>query len=447
MRVPVAIPAGVCFLAVLVVLSSCGPGAEPPPTPTATVDTLQCPNHDKGIPGGLTVLPVAGAITTVAEFHDCQRLIDPDAVSSFGPLAGIWVAEALDSLVDSLRRLNPSLDSGEADTIKGNAPAVPVGTGLTFAVIYAWDADYNSLGIHQGWNCLRLFPSSTPTVPYAARMEPLSDGELCGKAMRAEETRGTDLSVRAVKVPGMSGSDYPPVGRWEWDPEYKQQYISLKCGEAWCDVTPVPDYVPSRDYRVPASQGKSHKRVFEVKGWYDEQHLAVPGPGVGVGAKLIPAAFQGTLFPDPGIDTIDRVEAFYGYWVPAAQVGLRGPMVLYEHKLNTDMGEYPTPATMGRLNRFSICAEAPGGKKCEPLAAGLNCAPDSHNTIWYARMDPSGTKNPTGPPGPKAPKYTCVTRHDHSDLERHIPGTARWFWVRDDEKLWIRCAQGCCTAN
>jgi hypothetical protein len=29
----------------------------------------------------------------------------------------------------------------------------------------------------------------------------------------------------------------------------------------------------------------------------------------------------------------------------------------------------------------------------------------------------------------------------------HIPGTARWFWVRRDEKLWMRCAQGCCTIN
>ena len=50
-------------------------------------------------------------------------------------------------------------------------------------------------------------------------------------------------------------------------------------------------------------------------------------------------------------------------------------------------------------------------------------------------------------------EYKCAYRTDHAgvkDLNGNpvdIPGTARWKWDEDDEKLWVRCPQGCCTVN
>lgn len=429
-----------------VVVLACRRGSEVPQASSpGLVDSLECPNHNVGIPGGDTILPIAGVTTTIAEFHDCQRLVDQQQSDAYTVLAGVWVSEVLTGLVDSLIRLNPWVDSAhKADTLTGARPqATPMGEGLTFALVYAWDGDYAPLGIVQGWNCLRVFPSSHPSIHrFAARMEPASDPENCVGPRMDAETRGQDLVVHDHTMTGFTGADYPAVGRWEWDIEHKDQYISLKCGDAWCDVTRADSYVASPDYRLPPGDAKGRRRVFEVKGWYDEQRLAVGKPGA-----LRPASIQGTIFPDPGLDGIDSTGAFAGTWVPAAQLGLKGPLPAYQQKFDMDPGQYPPsgPGNSGpfRLNQLYLCLDRGGG--CEGVPPDLSCDPDTKGDTWYARMDPSQMNQPG--PGPTQPAYFCVTRHDHSGLGRHIPGTARWRWVKEDEKLWVKCAAGCCTVN
>ena len=437
-----------CAVVGIAALAACdrttgGKGTVEGDSTVAYTDTLQCPNHDVGR-GGDTLLPIAGAITLIAEYHDCQRLVDTKR--NYITLAGVWVSEVLAALPDSLHVLNPWLDSLEhADTAGGAAgTSQAVGTGLTFALVRAWTGDYEPLGIKQGWNCLRVFPTNHPsTDPYEARMEPISRPEECVEASPVTAVAGKTLFVHPHQMPGLSEGDYPPVGRWEWDSRRKEHYISLKCGGAWCDITPDSNYHASPDYHAPAGTKRKLQRVVEVKGWYDEQDLAIPNPAQP--GKLMPANVHGTVYPDSGLDDIESTDAFAGKWVTVARIGLKGPLPLYERKLNTDMGEYPSSNGMGRLNQLTLCAKGTGD--CEGVPDTLSCTPDPKGITWYARMDPSGTKNPKGPPGPSGPAYFCVTRHDHSGLGRHIPGTARWWWVNTDEKLWIKCAAGCCTVN
>ena len=71
---------------------------------------------------------------------------------------------------------------------------------------------------------------------------------------------------------------------------------------------------------------------------------------------------------------------------------------------------------------------------------------------------PPGTKEPKCPlgalttvggrrsfPQEAISAYRCVHRRIHSGEE--IPGAVRWRWKEDDETMWVRCPQGCCTVN
>ena len=61
---------------------------------------------------------------------------------------------------------------------------------------------------------------------------------------------------------------------------------------------------------IACNLGASDKdrRVFEIKGWYDEQRLGQ----LDVNGKLIPAAFKGTIIADPGLDDLDNTNSFHG---------------------------------------------------------------------------------------------------------------------------------------
>ena len=66
-----------------------------------------CPDHDVKLPPvasgdtAVSIVPLAGETTPIAEFHDCQRLISLSDPNKYGALVGIWVSDVLDRLPDS----------------------------------------------------------------------------------------------------------------------------------------------------------------------------------------------------------------------------------------------------------------------------------------------------------------------------------------------------------
>src|SRR5207245_9510779 len=119
-------------------------------------------------------------------------------------------------------------------------------------------------------------------------------------AMAGSSTTFLQVSTQA------NDAAYPPVARWDWDPAHHEQYIGIKCGVAWCEVgsqqfapapalTAGPSFDPVTGFT--ATTGSDH--VYTIKGWYDEQQLAVPA-----GDGLAPGACHGVLMPKPFPDPI-----------------------------------------------------------------------------------------------------------------------------------------------
>src|SRR6185295_11680520 len=95
--------------------------------------------------------------------------------------------------------------------------------------------------------------------------------------------RTTQLAV-VLSPLGVFGtpSEIPAVARWEWDAARKVQYIGLRCGIDWCNIGPASPggaalFTPADPYIAPPTTGApmAADRVRAVKGWYDQQRLAL----------------------------------------------------------------------------------------------------------------------------------------------------------------------------
>lgn len=420
----------------------------PPKQPLA----YDCPDHDVKLPPlgagdtATSLVPLAGETTPIAEFHDCQRLISLSDPNKYGALVGIWVSDVLDRLPDSLAKLPPrNLELPDSELVKSGGrmiprPGVPTGTGLPFAEIYAWPEPegsaqgYRPLGIERGWNCLFLFPA---VGGYTARMVPVEDPYTCTRPARPDTlTTGKTLNV-SFSSDDLGEGNYPPVGRWDWDGH--SQYIGLGCHKRWCEVTDpfVTAFAPSDAYRLPPGATHLDRRVFEVKGWYDEQRLAQ----LDANGKLIPAAFKGTVIPDPKLDELDDTDAFKDVWIPVAKVALGEESTKYQKSLNLYEGKLPHGTAMETLTQVYLCTGAESS--CFPAGGGPSCDFSKWDGSWWAKI--------VGPDG--TTRYECTYRTDHAGVRNvygepiDIPGTARWKWDENDEQLWVRCAEGCCAVH
>jgi hypothetical protein len=383
-----------------------------------------CPNHDypvKTEDDSFSVVPLAGAITDIPEFHDCQRLLvlNPRTKGmSYGPLVGIWVSDSLGTRLTELAMLNT-----------GSVPMA-----LAFAELFSWDGNYGPLGIRKRWNCLYLYPSPD-TLGLRAKMVQVRDFNACGSPQMVRALIGdtvTDLYVRRDPRGGSQSSDFPPVGRWDWDAMGSRQYIGLKCGAAWCEVATTPHFQSSPRYSAPPGMAATGGRpVYAVKGWYDEQMLAVREPSwlpdwLSWLAPVRPGGFTGTIVPDPGLDGMDR--ARFDGWVRAGEVVVSQASPKYTAS-NFGPGALMSGASPRKVATVFLCH----GDSCgNPIACHWKDPSDK----WWARVEYEGRV-----------KYRCVNRVDHSGGDRPIPGAARWFWEANDEKGWYGCAAGCCTTQ
>jgi hypothetical protein len=388
---------------------------------------------DFAVPAGQ--LSVPAEIQNVPEFHDCQRFLVEDETSRelvYGARYAIFAARDL-ARTDALEMLNDTTLEAEAKDSISRLTGLEAGEAMAAAEIVA-DADYTPLQIERGFNCLYVFLQGHQD--WHAIMVPSGTVEQdCSEPVDPNELAGSTLHVRLTgQGHGFTGEDFPKVARWDWDSVRTQQYIGLKCGAAWCEVGEI-DFASSKDLaqRIgdpPVASSLKRKRRFYVKGWSDEQELAVRQ-----GSQVVPSGIWGAIMPDSLLGTYDDPATFHE-WVLAAEVALWVP----EGTANPYLAKYnftQTDSPMERLNQISLCKVETGGD-CDLSNTDIpqKCEGDLPNESWRARIISASARPDTA--------YRCVRRCDYTGQGFEVPGTARWRWLKDDEGAWMRCLQGCC---
>ena len=427
-------------------------GASPPDEPNP-----ECPHDYKGHP-----LALSGNITNIPEFHDCQRLIERDG-KTYGTLAGVFAREGLADLhiatdtlevtpvVDSAGTIHATVNTnGDTTTIAGSV-ATSLDQGLrirsiALAEIRSYDRAYDPLGISQGLNCLYIvriqLPNPLPYIYRALMINNVADDQTC---LHGPPATGGKWLVVHHSGPPASSPPYPAVARWDWDDnvtlgtpsatapalKHNKQYISMFCDRDWCDVGDA-DLIPIQ--RNEVNLGSSTKdAVWEQKGRYDEQRLAVGNPG------LQPSDVKASAFPTAELESYTLANYQAG-WQHVANTVLPTPLEIYRTKFNYGQGSIP-----GVTNQVSLCA---GWRfHCLPFFTALGSiftlrcwksdgdgdpATTDDQQIWWARITNSDGSN----------QYRCVWRRVHPGVTP--PTAARWRWKKADEGLWVRCEVGCC---
>jgi hypothetical protein len=358
-----------------------------PHTNVACPNIQPGPNGDVGLATHKDTIHVALAdsISSIPEFHDCQRLLvhvkaskNGPASLQYGPLVGVWASAALNDW---------------EDTDFENA-AIP-----TVQVIDYNDLPYVELGIGHGHNCLYL---RSVAGAWSARMKQQEYTNACPAIADADFAALPPLNVTRIPPRVEHKDSIPPVARWDWDPVHERHFIGVKCGRAWCEVGKAA-FASSPTY--PPTAATQH-----IKGWYDEQQLALPG------AVHLNPGRQARIIPVSGLANLTAADFHCGAscprtagWVPVATA------------LYNDTGDaiYATKMNLhaGRTAQIS-----------------MRSMDSSGTIIWQSRIISQ-----------KDTAYKKVFRVDHHGF--NIPATARWFWRENDEMMWIKCLAGCCSVT
>jgi hypothetical protein len=390
-----------CLGAVVLTLAlvECNPTLPPSPPvvarPECPVDSILIP-RDSGYTV-TTVIPASGPISLVPEYHDCQRMLSSNK-SAYGSLIAVFARSGLDSIPD------PPAVRGTLNRV------VYFAAEQAAATILNYDGPYDPLHIESGINCLYLYAINGK---WAAHIIKTGDEHDCLKPL-SSFTGGTDLKVNVI-----GDKDVPPVARWDWDDRHREQYIGIRCGTQWCEV-----YNPSNPALASSARYVGPPKV-SVKGWYDEQVLAVNGPSTG--PILVPGGVVGTIFPIG--DLAQNPESVFTTWKPVARVSLAAPSPAYLAKFSFVVGPPPDAKSV-----VSLCM---GTRDACHVPSTANVTPcNQGGDPWWARIESGTDANST------IVGYHCVIRRKHSGVS--IPGVVRWRWQTTDDDMWIRCPVGCC---
>ncbi len=362
----------------------------------------------------------------IPEFHDCQRfIVEEDRARVYGPMAAIFASPQLKQLEAQLSSAASAPgDSGVTGrTPNPLTPGVPqVSSAVPIGVIYA-DGRYDPLGIQTGLNCLYIYYTTLggPDTTWSARMVPEADADGCPIRSAPSVATYTDLEIKreVVRDPQTgqeykADDDYPPVARWDWDPKNEQQYVSIYCGYAWCEIG-RPGFSQSPPLQPRASDDTPRKRrVLAIKGWYDRQYLA----RFDATGKLVPTEILATIVPDPDLSKVtvmpDWVHAG-DVWLESSSDADKEALKEYEKKFAFKKTQPDKPSEIfirdpGKSEQAEQFWEA------KLTAAGWSIFNDKRRRVKFRKLK--------------------------ADYE--VPGVVRWRWMTLDEGTWARCPYGCC---
>lgn len=202
----------------------------------------------------------------------------------------------------------------------------------------------------------------------------------------------------------MTAELIPAVARFMIDRGWRPG-IGVRCGAAWCTVGfQNSDHLePAHGYGPSGVDVAVSRRA--VPGWFDDQHLAVPGLG---GLLGIRPRLHASIVPDTALDSLHLAD-FDAGWKPVATVHFRrAPSAPYSTVWGFREGGHV--GNLIELRRI-----------------------DSANVrVWRVRINGMVMTN------------LRVVHTPHPATSIHVPGTARWAWSDGDELIWVRCDQGCC---
>jgi hypothetical protein len=317
------------------------------------------------------IVEIAQGISTVPEFHDCQRFVtrSPGGQPIYGALYAVFAAKTLaDQTFD------------------------PDTSAFAAAEVYTRRGEYPGLGIKPGFNCLYLSKANG----WKAFMVSvgLNDDTVCKPRMSLAQRLGaTSLRVTRHVYGNMKPNEYPGVTRWDMD-QAGHYYITMRCGAGWCDVGLEEPARASRALTLGDGISEPERRVRTIKGWYDQQVLAIPS-----GENVRPQAIVGTVIPVPGLADLPFDATTY---LQVATIEI-GDIPQYKSKLGLKRGTNLL-FMRGEGDNWDAYVQAPDGEK----------------------------------------KYLKAHRHGHEGQGFNIPGTVRWRWLSKDETIWVRCLEGCC---
>ena len=406
--------------------------------PSQEFELDECPRHWERLPkrlGGRLApegFVLTGPITDVPEFHDCQKLLVRNG-RAYGPLVAVFASQHLDTLFDTA--------AFPIDTIARSAGLIlNLGT----------DA-YQPLRIRPGFSCLYVWRRPHSLRWYASiRWVNAAQGR-CADSVPIARLDTLNLDVHRTQARNRADS-FPPVARWDWDQERNEQYIGIKCGSGWCEIgqrrsepfAPADAYLPFNS-NAPAVQ--------RLKGWYDEQYLAVDGAN----STMQPSRVLGTVFPAPGSVRWETLEKMAQEsdpsrrWMNVAYIAINEASQHYKLMLNLE--RVAPGSELQEMNVLAFCwglrarcsvPPAPTPEQAQSLkAAGQprlapmrTCDRGDRNVLWV-RITPARRSAETA-------MYRCVHRTVHDLQHPIIPATARWRWLITDETVWRECTQGCC---
>lgn len=371
------------------------------------------------------------AITVnVPEFHDCQRLIVEGASGlEYSGRTAIFASDSIGSFEEHMRRPYRSEALGDrgrvatsstAATDRRRAPGGPL-RGIPIAVVLASETPYQALGIAKALNCLYIwFVVVANDTTWSARMTPTTQAVGC-PFRTMDPAMPNDLAVKREVVidpvdnlPFKNATDYPPVARWDWDSVHRQHYISIGCGIAWCEIG-ARGFVSSLPLELEAGNSKPLRRVKLIRGWYDQQLLAMHGP-----KGPTPSRIVGTIIPDTALGSADDLRTP----VHVADVAIQGMS--------------PGDPTARQYDaKFNFAAPT----LAEPARIYIT-ENDGSTSIWKAQIRRRlGGGFETG-----LTKNTMFRPVDGAfeTAKYKVPGVARWRWMETDEGTWTRCKYGCC---
>ncbi|MGH7594458.1 MAG: hypothetical protein ACRELE_11505 [Gemmatimonadales bacterium] len=337
-------------------------------------------------------LPRNGFCTyQISEYHDVQQLrINNNA--DYGPLvwsfASPWLGNYTQDKDFNSLWLNVAI-------VKVDAPRTAV-----------LAAPYRDLRLSGGFNCVFLYhdTSVSPHQWRAAVVPAIVDLD-CGNL---KITASNIVPVQdEQKFP--DAGDYPAVTRFIESADTRT-FIGVRCGNRWCAVgAKFPDLVHTSALENLPGAGTSPQ--WRIKGWFDEQHLAVASGTAPAHPQQLAA-----LVPSDSLSLFDSTA--------------------YDHNW--------------KLVATAYFPDTPAGKYGEKSAAGYGWVA-GFNNVWLRSKVVSRPSRPdtvewmsvigdtTKPQHVKA-----VVRTDHLKDSLPVPWTARWRWVPNDEQMWVACLMGCC---